>query len=70
MLESLFDRPIVAVNDVAALIGTTYPAANNLVSRLEQLKILVEVTGHARHRRFRYESYVRLFTDDPVEPEA
>ncbi|MHB1798477.1 MAG: Fic family protein [Vulcanimicrobiaceae bacterium] len=70
VLESLFDRPIVAVNDVAALIGTTYPAANNLVSRLEQLKILVEVTGHARHRRFRYESYVRLFTDDPVEPEA
>ena len=63
VLESLFDRPIVSVSDVQQVIGTTYAAANTLVARLSHLGILVEITGHARNRRFRYEPYVRLFTD-------
>lgn len=68
VLESLFDRPIVSVADVRALTGTTYAAANVLVARLTELGMLLEMTGYARNRRFRYEPYVRLFTDDlPVE---
>lgn len=67
VLESLFDRPIVSVNEVQRVIGTTYPAANNLVGRLADLGILVEITGFARNRRFRYEPYVRLFTNDVPE---
>jgi Fic family protein len=63
VLETLFDRPIVAVADVQATIGTTYAAANNLVARLADLGILNEITGNARNRRFRYEPYVRLFTE-------
>ena len=34
VLESLFDRPIVAISDVKKTTGTTYVAANSLVSRL------------------------------------
>ena len=64
VLERLYDRPIVTVADVRALTGTTYAAANNLVARLAQLGVLAEMTGYARNRRFRYEAYVRLFTDD------
>lgn len=63
VLESLFDRPIVTVNDVQTLIGTTYPAANSLVSRLVKLGVLGEMTGYARNRRFRYASYIALFND-------
>jgi Fic family protein len=63
VLESLYERPIIAVADVQALLGVTYPAANNLVARLEQAGILVEITGQARHRRFRYEPYVELFRE-------
>jgi Fic family protein len=63
VLESLFDRPILAVNDVRKLTGTTYPAANALVSRLVELRILEEMTGYARNRRFRYAQYIALFTD-------
>ena len=66
VLESLYDRPIVTVSDVRAMTGTTYPAANTLVARLVELGILIEMTGFARNRRFRYEPYVRLFTDDVV----
>ncbi|MCX5762041.1 MAG: Fic family protein [Gemmatimonadetes bacterium] len=64
VLESLFDRPIVSVSDVAQLTGTTYPAANTTVSRLVQIGVLQEMTGHARHRRFRYAPYIALFNSD------
>jgi Fic family protein len=64
VLEALFDRPIMSVSDIERLTGTTYPAANNLVARLVQIGVLAEMTGYARNRRFRYEPYVRLFTDE------
>ena len=64
VLESLFDKPIVAVSDVQKTMGSTFPAANKLVARLEKIGILKEVTGYARNRRFRYEPYVQLFIDD------
>jgi Fic family protein len=67
VLESLFDRPILSVKQVQALIGTTYPAANDLVSRLVGLRLLTEITGNARNRRFRYDPYVQLFTEGPAE---
>lgn len=64
VLESLFDRPIVSVADVQRLIGTTYMAANTTVSRLEEVGVLQEVTGHSRNRRFRYAPYIELFNSD------
>ena len=71
VLESLYQRPIVSVTDVQNLLGTTYAGANQIVARLVKLGVLQEITGHARHRRFRYEAYVRLFTDDePAGAEA
>lgn len=63
VLESLFDRPIVTVADVRAMTGTTYAAANSLVSRLAKLGVLQEMTGYARNRRFRYAPYIALFND-------
>jgi Fic family protein len=61
VLEALYYRPIVSVNDVRTLTGTTYAAANSLVARLAKLSILVEMTGYARNRRFRYAPYIALF---------
>jgi Fic family protein len=66
LLERLYERPIIAVNEVKELVGTTYPAANQLVQKLIELGILSEITGQARNRRFRYESYVQLFEETPV----
>ncbi len=66
LLERLYERPIMSVNQVRELTGTTYPAANQLVERLVKTGILAEITGQARNRRFRYDAYVRLFD----EPEA
>lgn len=67
VLEYLYKNPIVSVNEVQHLIGTTYQAANNLVGRLQACGILQEITGQVRHRRFAYQSYIRLFHDDGAE---
>jgi Fic family protein len=64
VLESLFNRPIISVRDARNLTGSSYPAANKLVSRLVDLGILHEITGYSRNRRFRYDPYIRLFTDE------
>ncbi|MCP3998723.1 MAG: hypothetical protein GY722_27180 [bacterium] len=42
-------------------------AANTLAARLVDLGILLEITGYARNRRFRYEPYVKLFVDGGVD---
>ncbi|MGE0373428.1 MAG: Fic family protein [Gammaproteobacteria bacterium] len=67
ILEALYDRPIVSVNDIRQLTGTTYAAANGLVARLVKLGVLVEMTGNARNRRFRYAPYIALFASPAEE---
>jgi Fic family protein len=68
VLEHLYERPIVSVHEVRALTGTTYPAANQLVGKLVEHGILQEFTGQKRHRRFRYDAYVRLFDEPAPQP--
>ncbi len=64
VLEQLYEQPIVSVTDVQHLLGTTFAGANQIVQRLVDLTILTEITGQARHRRFRYDAYVRLFAEE------
>ena len=63
VLENLYVRPILSVNDVQQLIGTTYPAANQLVAKMTEHGILKEITGHTRNRLFRYQKYIDLFSE-------
>jgi len=70
VLESLYRWPVVSVGDVQKLIGTAYPAANNLVARLVEYGILREFTGQARNRAFIYQSYLDLFHETEQDGEA
>jgi cell filamentation protein, protein adenylyltransferase len=65
LLAHLFQRPLVNVNRVASLIGSTFPTASRLVSNFESMGLLREITGRKRSRMFRYEPYLALF-EDPV----
>jgi Fic family protein len=67
VLEYLYQHPIVTVTTVQDLIGTTFPAANNLVKRLVEHGLLQESTGQKRNRRFTYHDYIQLFNDEPQE---
>ena len=61
-------RPLVQprcfLQTVQEMIETTYPAANDLISRMAELEILKEITGQTRNRRFMYVQYVRLFSEE------
>ena len=63
VLERLYTHPFVSVNDVKRLTGTSYTAANNLVTKLVECNILLEYTGQSRNRKFAYQSYMNLFHD-------
>ena len=64
VLERLYEQPIVSVSNLMALLGTTFAGANQIVQRLVEIGVLREFTGQARHRRFRYDAYVRLFEEE------
>ncbi len=70
VLEDLYEHPIVSVNEVRDLIGTTYAAANDLVAKFVGARILKEITGQSRNRKFSYQTYIDLFRDDAAEGAA
>jgi Fic family protein len=64
LLLELFRRPLVNINLVAELLGSTFPTASRLVQGFEELGILHEMTGQQRSRIYRYQSYLELFDHD------
>jgi Fic family protein len=72
LLEGMFAKPIVSVEEVRAMTHTSFPTANALVSALESLGILREATGQKHYRRFAYKPYIDVLneTDAPALPET
>lgn len=64
VLETLYSRPIISVNEIAEFLKLSYPAANDLVKQFTKHGLLREITGQSRNRRFRYDAYVALFTPE------
>ena len=64
ILETLFERPIINVNEIAKQLNITFAAANNLVQRFSDAGILFELTGQQRYRLFSYEPYISLFSSN------
>ena len=67
LLEKLYQRPIVNVNDVVELTGTAFATANRVVESFESLGLLVEITGQKRNRVYSYDPYLALFRDDETD---
>lgn len=63
LLERLYYKPLVTVQQVADLLSISFPAANNLIRQFRDLGILKETTGRRRNRVFKYEAYLDLFAD-------
>ncbi|MHB8946994.1 MAG: Fic family protein [Bacillota bacterium] len=63
LLERLYYKPLVTVQQVTDLLRVSFPAANNLIKEFCGLGILKETTGRQRNRIFKYEAYLDLFAD-------
>lgn len=62
VLETLYQRPYIKVQDIQKLTKVSYPAANQLMNKFVEHGLLTEVTGQARNRQFRYGPYIDLFS--------
>jgi len=61
VLETLYQKPFIKVQDIKDLTQVSYPAANQLMNKFVDHGLLAEVTGQARNRQFRYGPYIDLF---------
>lgn len=59
--DLLFKQPIVNVRLVESNLGCSYATAKKVVEQFVELKLLNEVTGYQRNRRYRYDHYLALF---------
>jgi Fic family protein len=61
LLDYLFEQPIVSVRMIEKKLGCAYVTAGKLVDQFMGLRLLKEITGQQRNRRYRYEPYLALF---------
>jgi len=66
LLDLLYKRPILQINDISEELGCTFAQANGLVSIFEDRRLLSEITGRQRNRTYRFDSYLRLFQSSAV----
>ena len=70
VLESLYQKPYLSVASVQQITGTSYSAANGLVTRLVNVGILKELTGRRRNRLFSYDAYISIFGEGTEDPQV
>jgi Fic family protein len=61
LLNFLFKKPIVHVNQVKEVTNSSYKSANDLVSDFVNVGILKEMTGQNRNRIFGFDQYLKMF---------
>ncbi len=67
LITLLYQKPVLSGSAIAKHLNLTPRAANALVNDLEQLDILMEVTGFKRNRVYIFNEYLQLFRGDHTE---
>ncbi len=63
ILEQLFYTPVISIGQIAGQFDISYQAASTIVSQLEKAKILKEMTGRKRDKRFVYSDYLDVLAE-------
>jgi len=66
LLDELYQRPIVSIQQVAKITNTSSSGAQNIITKLQKLGLLREITGKHRGELFAYEPYLALFTEQAI----
>jgi len=62
LLNTLYKKPLITIKGVEKIAELKNPNALILVSKLEKIGILKEITGKTRNRIYSYQDYINLFT--------
>jgi Fic family protein len=63
VLEHLYRRPTVSINNIRDELEISFPNASALVDKFVENSMLFEMTGQVRNRRFLYAPYISLFSN-------
>ena len=61
LLLTLYQKPVISINDAAAGLNVTHKTASGLVKQFVELGIVEEITGYQRNRMFIFRRYLALF---------
>ena len=61
VLDYLFNKPLINAEKVSEVTGISMPSSYKLISDLEKIKVLKEITGGQRSRMYVFENYLNLF---------
>jgi len=61
VIDFLYQRPIIDAEKVSEVTGLSKPSSYKLISDLERMDILKEVTGGQRGRVYVFDNYLRLY---------
>ncbi len=61
LLDYLYQQPMITISAAEKFLQCAYATASKVIDDFQTLGILVETTGRARNRYFRYERYWMLF---------
>lgn len=67
MLDLLYERPLLNATVVQNALSVTQVTAQRLIATMESVRIVEEITGFQRNRRYRYTPYLALFEGDAGE---
>lgn len=63
LLQRLFERPTITVNQTKELLQVSFKSANDLINEFVRVGILKEITGQNRNRVFVFAEYLALFQE-------
>ncbi len=63
VIEYLYNHPVIDAQIVSKIINKKSQSAYQLINKLEEVKVLKEITGAQRNRLYAYEEYINIFRD-------
>lgn len=64
LMSTLYQNPVITINDVARILDIVHSTASILVSDFEKRGILVEFTGNQRNKVFVFDKYLKLYNNN------
>lgn len=61
LVDLLFAHPILDIRAAEKLLGCTYATASAAMQNIEKEGYVIETTGQKRHKKFKFDGYLKLF---------
>ena len=61
VLDYLYNKPLINAAKVSEVTGISMPSSYKLISDLEKIRVLKEITGGQRSRMYVFANYLNIF---------